>query len=107
MDSIVGSVAFVELECPEIVEGVVQLRINILPFAHPQVGKKALFAELPPLTLRREPIPFIVNGGPDIEQREKNQTSVDRRIACGGAAAAASFDPADVRADLECSIRRR
>ena len=68
---IVSGVAFVQLERAQIIERVVQLRVNVLPFAHPQVGKKALFAEFPPLTLRPQPIPLVMNGVPNIEQREK------------------------------------
>src|ERR1019366_5158980 len=52
MDGIVSGVAFIEFERAQIIESVVQLRINILPLAHSQVGKKALLAELPPLALR-------------------------------------------------------
>jgi hypothetical protein len=71
MDRVVSGVAFVELERAQILQRVVQLGINVLPFAHPQVGKKALLAELPPLALRPQPVPLVVNGVPDVEQREK------------------------------------
>ncbi len=71
MDRIVSGVAFIEPERAQIIQRVVQLGINILPFAHPQVGKKALLAELPPLALRPQPVPFVMNRVPDVEQREK------------------------------------
>ena len=67
MDRIVSRIAFVELERAKIIQGVVQLRINILPFTHAQVGQKTLLAELPPLTLRPEPVPLVVNRVPNIE----------------------------------------
>ena len=71
MDRVVSGVAFVEPERAQVIERVVQLGINILPFAHAQVGKKALLAELPPLALRPQPVPLVVHGVPDVEQREK------------------------------------
>ena len=71
MDRSVSGVALVESQRAQIFQRVMQLGINILPFAHPHVGKKALFAEFPPLALRSQPVPFLVNRVPNVEQREK------------------------------------
>jgi formamidopyrimidine-DNA glycosylase len=54
--------------CDGIIERIVQLRINILPFTHAQVGKKVGFAEFPALILGAELLPFFVYGVPNIEQ---------------------------------------
>ena len=38
VDRIVGGIAFIEPERAQIIQGVVQLRVNVLPFAHSQIG---------------------------------------------------------------------
>jgi len=68
MDRSVIGVAVVEFERAQIFQRIVQMGINILPFAHPQIGKKSLFAEFASLPLRAEPIPFVMNRVPNVEQ---------------------------------------
>ena len=84
MDRLVSGVAFVELERAQIIERVVQLRVKVLPFAHPQIGEKALLAEFPPLALRPQPFPLVVDGVPDVEQREKVGLRIGEPFVGGG-----------------------
>ena len=58
-------VALVQFETTQILQRTVKLRVQILPFAHSQIGKKVSFAEFPALTLRAESLPLVVNRVPD------------------------------------------
>ena len=84
MDRVVSGVALVELERAQILERVVQLRVQVLPLAHAQVGKKVLLAELPPLALRAQPFPLVVDGVPDVEQREEVGLRIGEALVRGG-----------------------
>ena len=64
----------------KVIERIVQLRINILPFAHPQVGKKPLLAEFASLALRAEPVPFVMDRVPNIKQGEKIRLRIGKLL---------------------------
>ena len=55
----------------DVFQRVFELAVEILPLAHPEVGEEVLFAELPPRALGAERFPLVVNGVPDVEQREE------------------------------------
>ncbi len=77
-------IAVVQLEAAQIFQRAVQLRVQILPFAHPQVGEKVRLAEFPPLALRAEPLPLVVNRVPDFQQREKIRLRIGKAFVRGG-----------------------
>src|SRR5205085_1003682 len=76
MNGVVSGVAFIELQRAEIIERVVELRVKILPLAHAQIRKEMLFAEATSGALRAQFLPLIVNGIPDVEQREEVGTRI-------------------------------
>ena len=84
MDGIVVGVAFVELQSAEIFQRVVQLRVKILPLAHPQVGKEVLPAKLPARVLGAKLVPLVVDGVPNVEQREEVGLWVVELLVRGG-----------------------
>src|SRR6266496_2374842 len=84
MDGSVVGVAFVELQSAEIFQRVVQLRVEILPLAHPRVGKELLPAKLPARVLGAELVPLVVDGVPDVEQREEVRLWVVELLVRGG-----------------------
>ena len=65
MNRRVIGIALVQFESAQILQRAVQLRVQILPLAHPQIRKKIRLAEFPPLALRTQPLPLIVNRIPD------------------------------------------
>ena len=58
--------------------------MQVLPFAHAQVGKKVRFAEFPALALRAEALPLVVHGVPDFQQREKIRLRIGETFVRGG-----------------------
>ena len=54
MDRVLIGRTFVELHAVEIFQGPLQLRVQVLPFTHAEVGKEVLAAKLPPSPLSAE-----------------------------------------------------
>src|SRR5690606_30644811 len=68
----------------EIFKNIAELGMQILPLAHAEIGKKILTTEFPPLILRAEFFPFVVNGVPDVEQREEIGLRISESLVCCG-----------------------
>ena len=69
VDGGVIRVALVEVDGAQVLEGAVQLRVKVLPFAHSQIGQEIRLAEPPALALRPERLPLVVDSVPDIKER--------------------------------------
>ena len=59
---------FVELHAVEIFQGPLQLRVQVLPFTHAEVGKEVLAAEFPPCALGPQRFPLIMHPIPKSQQ---------------------------------------
>ena len=68
MNRLIGRVAFVEFQCAQILKGVMQLRVQVLPLAHSQVREELLAAEFAALVLRAQFFPLVVNRVPNVKQ---------------------------------------
>ena len=77
-------IALVQFEPAQVFQRAVQLRVQILPLAHPQIRKKIRLAEFPPLTLRAQPFPLVVHRFPDFQQREKIRRRIGKAFVRGG-----------------------
>src|ERR1017187_909026 len=84
MNGRVIRVTLVQLEPAQILQRAVQLRVQILPLAHPQIGKEIRLAEFSPLALRAEALPLVVNRVPDFQQREKIRLRISKALVRGG-----------------------
>ena len=83
MDGLVSGIAFTEPDRFDVIEGVMELGVKVLPFAHAEIGEEIGLAELPPLALGTERLPLIVNGIPQIEQGEKIGLWVGEALVSG------------------------
>ncbi len=83
MNGFVGGVALVQADGAQLLEGVVKLRVEVLPLAHAQVGKEVGFAELAALVLGAQGFPLVVDGVPDIEQGEEIRLRIHEALVRG------------------------
>jgi hypothetical protein len=61
----------VELHAIEIFQGPLQLPMQVLPFAHAEVGEEVLAAEFPPCALGSQRFPLIMHPVPKTQQRQE------------------------------------
>ena len=66
MNRVERGIALVEPQRAQVLERVVQLSIDILPLAHPQVGEEMLFAEFASLILCADLFPLIMHRVPNV-----------------------------------------
>ncbi len=84
MNGVIGGVAVVELDSADVGEGVVELGVNVLPFAHSEVGKETCFAEFAALALGAEAVPFLMHGMPDVEEGKEIGLGAGELLVRGG-----------------------
>ena len=61
----------VELHAIEVFQGPLQLPMQVLPFAHAEVGEEVLAAEFPPCALGSQRFPLIMHPVPKTQQRQE------------------------------------
>ena len=66
------------LELSQRLHGILQLRVDVDPFAHAQVGKEIGFAKLAHLSLLLQGLELRVVGVPNVQQRQEVRSGVDK-----------------------------